>query len=292
MYTVSLDLRVEEGKPGVDEDPDIMKRALREMMAEGKPQRAVVPVHYSTGEDEPPRWLGAFVLTAGHKLLFFPPDMTNINMELRDQGNVSNRRQMPIDHITLNPDWEDGHLTTPPPRQHQRGLRTTPHGDEAYLWFGMSLADDSLLRVVREITKVEAEIDEKDLPDAERRGEILNDALESANVLAVNIREEMKQAYKGYPHFTVMVGRPGFDMVENEFNLVLPPHAGSEEFRYGLEDHFPPVGHRLTLAEDCAVQINTTWVPETLDSDCEIYVGGPQPEDALKRYLEQPDEES
>lgn len=246
------------------------------MVAAGKPQRAVAPVLYSVSDDLPPRWLGAFVFTEGHKLLFFPPKMTDESFELFDRGNLSAHGQMSVDHVTLNPDLETGHLTSPSPRDHQRGIRTTPHGEAAYLWFSLNIADESLLREVREKTKVEIQVDEKELRDAERRGQILRDASASEQLFVISISEEAKKSYEGYPSVTVMVGAPGFQIDCTDPNIILPARVGAARGdRADIFKKFPPTSQSLLLGEQLKVQLNAVWVPGTLDEDLQINVAGP-----------------
>src|SRR5207249_3900653 len=108
-----------------------------------------------TTAEAPLRWLGAFVLSAGHRLIFFPgfdfiPDWIR---SLRGRS-LEAQRQFRVDHVSLERDRRSWHFTMRKSKKQQGGGRTTDLGDGRVAWFGMSVAGEAVLRELRRQTVV------------------------------------------------------------------------------------------------------------------------------------------
>lgn len=156
-------------------------------------------------------------------------------MDLQRDG-MRQRRQMLVDHYTLGPDRVEWHIITTTGR-HQHGPVTYEYGPESRMWFGLSIADESILRVARQVTRVPFEVEERELGDLERRGKILQKAAGPFDGLVLEMRSELSDRFSpGVPPLSRTVHRWAGGRTQ-ETGLATSKNAVKAQRR-----HFPEVG--------------------------------------------------
>src|SRR5262249_5604011 len=145
VMDVDLKLTCDLGEPfiGEDNDPDNpLSRAVRILMRDGKPFRSLSLAFLRESGHAPLLWLGAFVVTQGGRVVFFPGVGTTIDrIQLAKGAELRHDRLFSFDHVSL--DWtRDGipfHVTTAGSTDHIGGPSAMPVGDDRFLWFGASI---------------------------------------------------------------------------------------------------------------------------------------------------------
>jgi hypothetical protein len=167
------------GTPGTDTDPhNPLARALNRLLKSGKPFGRIHACYF----DPLPmgaglRWLGIFMYSEGDRVIYFPglPEPQSQTLTSRGTGPIE-RRQFQVDHLSLEADRRDWHLTGAGVKPHVGSYRTTDLGNGRVLWFGMSIASPDVLRPVHVKTQVDALVPPT---DAIRRSDVIMRAREN-----------------------------------------------------------------------------------------------------------------
>jgi hypothetical protein len=221
-HIVTLTSEMPGGEPGVDDDPDNpLARAVEVLLSSGKPfsrySACFLDLHpFATGH----RWFGTFVYSAGDRLVYFPgfTAMQRYTQTSRGRGTIK-QHQLQADHLTLESDRHSWHLTSREPSKHLAGGATTAIGNGAVLWFGMSIANPEVMRVVRVATQARAAVHPN---DSRRRAEIF---MRSRNAALFNIVQLARGTYtesNSFIHFSVFVGPVGCTFETSQQHLALP----------------------------------------------------------------------
>jgi hypothetical protein len=224
------------------------------------------------------RWLGVFVYSAGERLIFFPGYTTPPSGVRTYRGqNQTAAADVTIDHLSLEKNGADWHMTSPRSEDHFGGPTSLPLCDGSSLWFGMSLAGDAVLRPVMNRTVVRVDVPAS---DAERRIQVLHRAREAVEFPLVQLNPlayQLDQPY--FLHFSVIIGPVGF------------PHYTGAELGYPVNSPFlatplppalsplPVAAYRLSLAPYCDVQLIATTLPGRLSVPI-AFTAPPEPQTA------------
>jgi hypothetical protein len=225
----------------------------------------------SSIRNSPLRWLGAFIFSAGERVIFFPGFALSPPGVQSFQGQSAQRLYdypaLMVDHVTLDPDrtW---HFTTHkseahiPPRRERRRLRACPLGDERFLWFGMSVARETELRELKADTIVTAYTPPR---DTRRRADVFHRAQDGATYPCVRLLPEARMRFQeGFLHFACIAGPRGF-----------PDYQGRQlGIPFGSPFLFRPIpnpleqlsarAHRLSLGSKIDIQLVSMWLPGAL----------------------------
>lgn len=264
--TFAVGVRIEGGEAGLDRDPhNPFGRALYVTMREGNPQEAVTPIYYSGPEQRPRfRRFGALVLTAGERVLFFPPGEL---VEIQGSDVRS------YDHLTLAKDWKSWHLTTEPttdPNQkdHRGDWKTHPLGSAGYHWFGLNVAQKEFLRPVRERTIIETGIPKKALDDLDRRAVAIREATDPYDGPVVTVPEPLET--DRFLHFSFFIGPADFELAQVDPPLPLPDRPevleAVEKQRGELDFNAEPI----PLGNETKIWILSGWLPGSLQEHVSI----------------------
>lgn len=259
---------LELGSKGSDTDPNNpLSRSLNRLLVDGQPFKNIGFVFYGGVEVLPKylrnrivRWLGVFVFSTGDRLIFFP-GLTFKPTWI--QGSKSKlRSDFVMDHISIERNLNTWHLTTQGSTKHHSGGQTIDLGHSRRLWFGLSIADEEVLRELKYKTAVISKLPSS---DGKRRVNIFNNAINEQQHLVVFLHKKAKRRYpqEGFIHFTFIIGKVGFpDYMEH--NLLLP--FASPFLRNPLLDltNLPMRSGRLSLGRGIDVQIIAVWLPGSL----------------------------
>jgi hypothetical protein len=209
--TLAITYSADDGTPGTDSDPDNpLARALNSLLDTGRPIQCfsacyLNPLPMASGI----RWFGTFVYSDGDRLIYFPglAEMQRGLQTSKGAGPIK-KQSFRVDHLSLEADRRDWHLTKKGSTGHVGRYPTTDLGDGRVLWFGLSIASPKTLRRLRTRTKVEAHIHPN---DSLRRAEVFKNAREGIvyNTLMFNTTSN-HLIVPGFAHFTVIVGPCGF----------------------------------------------------------------------------------
>jgi hypothetical protein len=257
-FTWTMDI----GEDGVDDDPiNPLSRSLDCLLRTGQPLQKMALCFCSLpGKPSEParlRWLGAFVFSAGERVIFFPgyAVMPDTLLGVRDQAKMWDS-QVGVDHLSLEKDRASWHATTPMSKRHFGGPTTLDLAGGKALWFGMSVADGSALRPAKKRTLVQASVPPS---DSRRRADVFREAREAMNFPIVTPKDA-----PGFFHFSFIVGPVGF-----------PTYVGCEHgFPRGspflvtpLPDYMPGVAASMyccRLEPCCDLQVTVMRLPGTL----------------------------
>jgi hypothetical protein len=264
-------IRVDEGAPGVDMDGDNpVARAARKSLETGSGASArVVPVLFRDPLDQALRWFGVFVQSEADRVVFFPglADKYDRVRGERDDGAGKFDQMLNVDHLTLEPDFKTWHVT---PRgdskraKRQSAGRTMPLGEGRLLWFGMTIAKPSFLRLVKMETDVWAPLPGS-LAEGGRRLREFIAALEKSSrpILATHGPPPFPMSLL---HFCVVIGRRG-----------APPYRGIElalpESWDGVLTALPRVGAIpvapgiVPLSDEVQLEFFVAWIPGHMNPD-------------------------
>jgi hypothetical protein len=143
------------GSPGRDESPtNPLNRATAQLLQYGKPFPRLCMCFFKDARGTL-RWLGVFVHSAGSRVLFFP-GFADTFKEVQHGFKAKSQRNQPFDfdHVSLENDLQSWHITSARSEDHIGKPRTLDIGKSRVLWFGMSVADANVLRIVREETRI------------------------------------------------------------------------------------------------------------------------------------------
>ncbi len=271
-HLLKLTWYLEYGAQGTDDDPDNpLSRAVNRLFEDGKPFQRIALCFFGdlapgVSRSTPVRWLGVFTLSAAGQVIFFP------GFAARPAGMVSFRRHpshplhdqaFQVDHLSLEKDRTQFHLTEPKSKGHLRGWPTYPLGDGRVLWCGMSVARETALRELKAETLV---ISDAPPSDSRRRSAVFLQAREGAEFLWVSLHPEARRHFQeGFLHFAFIVGLQEFPPYEGD-QLGFPFDSPdlSQPLLPGVLEGLPLCHHRLSLGSSVDIQIVTMWLPGTL----------------------------
>lgn len=264
---VDLTWTMDIGEDGVDDEPiNPLSRSLDRLLRTGQPLRKSALCFCSLPdrltEQGRLRWLGAFVFSAGDRVIFFPgyavtPDRV---VGMRGPTKIWDH-QVAVDHVSLEKNRESWHATTPMLKEHFDGPTTLDLGQGRALWFGMSVANGNALRLVKKRTHAQAIVPPS---DTQRRTDVFRAAREAAIFPIVTPNQATTVDGPGFYHFSFIIGPVGF-----------PPYTGCEHgFPRGspflaspLPDYMPGVAastYSCSLAPFCDLQVTVMRLPGTL----------------------------
>jgi hypothetical protein len=240
----ALIMKVSGCASGADSDAtNPFARATRLTLLDGRPQKRLAMCFFqgpSTSDEL--KWLGAFSETLDGAISFFP-GFDRLQTWVRVPGKKQSRRlDMEIDHFTLENNRRSWHLTHSNGRERIGSLTTHDLREGRRFWFGLSIADPSLLRVVRRETAA----DTTGVPqsDIARRIESIMQARDGVEFNIVQLPDEAMNIEFNV-HFEFVVGASGF-----------PNYDGG---RLGGvmrgRDTFPIRSHRMKLSDTADIEI-------------------------------------
>lgn len=262
-FTWTMDI----GEDGVDDDPDNpLSRSLDCLLRTGQPLQKTALCFCSLpgkpGEPARLRWLGAFVYSAGERVIFFPgyATMPDTLVGMRGPAKMWDS-QVAVDHLSLEKNRESWHATTSRSKKRFGGPTTLDLGEGKALWFGMSLADGTALRIAKKRTIVRAKVPPS---DAQRRTDVFREAREATTFPIVTTNPATTADVSGIYHFSFIVGPVGF-----------PTYAGCEHgFPRGspflaapLPDFMPDIAASMyccRLEPFCDLQVTVMRLPGAL----------------------------
>lgn len=255
------------GREGVDNGPlNPLKRALSPIFLNGQPfQRLVLCFFHeqSLPNSDAYRWFGAFVLSAGHRVIFFPgnnipSDPKNYTLAMARGNGIMSNEAYCFDHVTLERDWSSFHVTDYKGRNQRGGPRTLNLGDGRRLWFGMSVKSIDWLRVAGTKTVVSGLVPASDY---ERRRDAILSSRDGAQFPIMRLHEQADKTFEeGFYHFAVIVGPIGFqDYLGRDLALPFdaPFYAGTKRDFMNI----PMRSHRFSIGETLDLQIVSSWLP-------------------------------
>ncbi len=269
LAPIELKLAVAEASEGRDDDPiNPLARATHRLMNEGQPLNHLAACTWRPlPASADLRWLGAFVWSAGQRLVFFP----GFAAEQRVVSSASSADPVPVemrfqtDHVTLDSNLKTWHITTQGSvREHISTLKTTDLGGGRVFWCGIHVSSAEVLRVLRRATIVTAEVPGT---DKHRRGEILEAALHQSVCKCVHAEERTNIAPPRFFYFGLIVGPAGFQPVldSDMLRLGLPSDLPFVQPRAGRAgEHTGFSVHMVTLNAPVAIQIAVALLPGTM----------------------------
>ena len=264
MDTIRLTWTMPVGLAGSDASPaNPLARALRQLLREGRPFSRLCQCFFRDAQGTV-RWLGVFVHSAGDRVIFFPgfADTMDKIHGFRSETQMW-KQSFAFDHATLESDLQTWHVTSKDSQDHLGRPATLAIGEGRVLWFGLTRANASALRVVHQETVITADVPPS---DSRRRMDVFSAAREGAAfpMLTFNA-EHTTPASRGLCHFAVYVGPKGFpDYVGADLGF---PHESpfmveplpSEMTRLPLRSH------RVALSDVLDMQITAVLLPGQLN---------------------------
>lgn len=247
------------GVPGVDDDPvNPLARASRLLLNEGQRSISAIPAVLIEASSNLPVWFGFFVLTEPGRILYFPGITHPYE---RTQGALSDGRsrfdrKLDIDHLTLDPDRLQWHMTNRARRVRQGGGRTRDVGDGRVLWVCVTASSITDLRTVNTSTIVKfepvANLEEREVRIQQFLSCVRNGA--SSPILLPT-----RPPGDFVLHVAVTVAPPGVAPYDGE-GMPLPNAAP------GMEQLQLPAGTmashgELLLSPKVGIQILAAWLP-------------------------------
>ncbi len=264
MDTIRLTWTMPVGLAGRDASPaNPLARALRQLLREGRPFSRLCQCFFRDAQGTV-RWLGVFVHSAGDRVIFFPGFADTMD-RIHGFKNETEMWKQPFafDHATLERDLRTWHITSAGSQDHLGRPSTLAIGDDRVLWFGLTLADASALRVVHKETVITADVPPS---DGKRRMDVFSAAREGAQfpMLLFNT-EHTTPASRGLCHFAVYLGPKGCaDYVG--VDLGAPHESPFMSKRLPTEiAGLPLLAHRIALSDTLDIQITTTLLPGQLN---------------------------
>ena len=266
---IKLSWHFEGGLPGIDDDPDNpLSRAARSPLVDGRPQLNLSLCFYNDAEESRAegklnlRWFGAFILSSRGRLIFFPgfnfnPTWVEVARELHHK-----RYGIQIDHITLEKNHDHWHYTSPGSEHHLGSGLTTDLDRNRFLWFGLSIADSSVLRPVRQETVFHTKVPSS---DSKRPANVFMTSRERAVFNIISPHQDAKKRFNtGFLHFGLIIGPPGFPEYSGP-NFGIP--FGSPFLNEALTSpliNIPMRLHRISIGSTVDIEIVVLWLPGSL----------------------------
>lgn len=250
--------------PGVDDDEfNPLNRAVEVLVDRGRPIAALHHSYFRALPLEPSlRWLGCFVFSAGKRLVFFPGfDVAYSSTLVTKGGNGVQEKEFQTDHLSLEPDRRTWHLTMRGSSGHVGPFPTMNLGEGRVFWFGLSIPEPAVMRIVRTSTVINARVPSS---DSHRRMQSLMKAVEGVafNELLLNTAAH-KLFIPGFLHFSIVVGDCNF---KSPADLRLGFPIGSPYFEKPLDlsGDLPIRRHRIKLEPYVDFEITTAHLPGKL----------------------------
>ena len=275
MNVITLTFQIAPGTNGTDNDPsNPLSRSFKRLLLDGRPFSEISYCffgHEDTVSSKTPslRWLGMLVLSAGERIIFFPGFSITPTWIRTTHGNSPlTHRDFDLDHISLERGLRQWHFTSPDSTHHYDGGFTTPLDSGRYLWFGMSVAEDSSLRALRRQTIVVAQMP---ATDSDRRIQNFTEANDRAAQHVILLSRDARQfSKKGFLHFA-FVACPKDTPSYHGANLGLP--FGSPFLAEPLPENLmklPIRTHVVSLGSKIDIQIISMTLPGSLKTPVAI----------------------
>lgn len=265
-FTWTLDI----GRDTVDDSSNSpLSRAFAILLGEGRPYKAhsLCYVQEPTIDQRTPalRWLGVFVYSEGDRVIFFPGYTDSVDwLETTSQHEDRAWRQFDLDHLSLEPQRQQWHFTSPGSANHAAGGRSPQLGEGRQLWFGLSMTSLHSLREVVQKTVIRYPTPPS---DASRRIEAMTRLDNQSEHKAIRLPEhDLREFQPGFAHFTLVYGPKNAPNYEGS-EWLLP--FGSPYIAHHPPDFNPKFNvrlHRLGLTNTHDIQIASMWLPGELDS--------------------------
>jgi hypothetical protein len=223
----------EQPSQGTDDDPtNPLSRAVNRLFREdGQPFPAISLCFFGDlatrmPRNNPLRWLGAFVLSARDRVLFFPGFAISPvgiqHFQGESQQPLCDDPAFTVDHVTLEPDRTYWHVTTQSKDHYASHGRTFPLGNDRFLWFGMSVARETELRELKAETLVTAYAP---VSDSQRRADVFIQARAGAEFSCVPLHPEARMRFQeGFLILHLLLGQGSFQttmVTTSRFHLAL-----------------------------------------------------------------------
>jgi hypothetical protein len=160
MNILEIRYSVPIGSKHIDNDSsNPLRRSFDKLLLDGQPLKSAAlcffdPCNESAFGDQI-KWLGVFIHTIGDRILFFPGYASLAETCTASRGRViGTTHNFPIDHVTLDRNRTDIHVTSPGSFAHLRGGITKDLGQGRISWFGMSVKEWSGLRPLAKKTTI------------------------------------------------------------------------------------------------------------------------------------------
>jgi hypothetical protein len=263
MDTLRISFPVENGLPGIDDDPkNPLSRALSTLMGRKNSRLPAFAQAFLIDDTvgEPERCFGVFVRSDGDRIIFFP-GFEELPIGIRgSRGNkVEFTRPFNFDHVSLEKDRASWHITSKKSKAHQHATIPKDLGSGRKYWFEMSLANLGKLRVVRKETVATFQVDEKS--STWKKDEFFR-AVEKTAPMVIRMPNKQRNM-QIFPAISVIVGPPGFDLYQgNEMGL-----AYGSDYVLGEPSSDEPMTRliqRFSLDETTDIQTSTVWTPGQL----------------------------
>jgi hypothetical protein len=234
---------------------------MRRFLVDGQPIQNLALCFFSEVPATPPiHWLGALVLSAGNRLVFFPgfTFMSTWLRSSRGHGRPT-QQQFTVDHLSLEAHRRDWHFTSPA-RDHKKGGDTLDLGQGRVLWCNISVQDHTVLRPLQQQTTASAPSPPN---DRTRRLDTFNAAIQNAQHLWNALHEETpNHVPEGFLHFAFVIGPKGFQPVipQSEYFPTGSPYVTPPLSDAG---HFPVRSGRITIG-GIDLEILSTRLPGRL----------------------------
>jgi len=209
------------------------------------------------------RWLGVAVHSAGDRILFFPGyAATPAEIHSFLAGNQVWNQPFVFDHASLESDLRTWHVTTPGSTEHLGRPRTLDLGESCVLWFGLSVADENALRLVREETVVTAPVPPS---DGRRRIEAFIAARDKVQFPLISRNtEHPRRTDASFLHFAFVVGPKGFPEYTSP-EIAAPYNSPFLATPLPIVFRDLPIrSHRVELSSTIDLQIICCELPGTL----------------------------
>ena len=274
MHTITVRWKFEQGSQGVEDDPfNPLARAIKRHLVDGSPQPAISLCFFDPGPDEDPghkiRWVGAFVLSAGNQLIFYPGFASqHLRFSVCRNNQKKEDYQFPVDRITLGKQFIPWHISGVGPRDHLGSFRTRSLGKGRVLWAGISVSNLDVLREVKKETLTYITVPEA---DSERRGKLFLDARQVQKYPCLTLHPEALSRFNpGFLHLSLIVGPSGFHETQGD-HLALP--SNSPSLKNPLPEQLrsmPMRSQKLSLKPRIDLEILALWLPGTLSVPIEL----------------------
>lgn len=248
-------------RPGVDSNPQSpLHRSLDQLITTGKPFSRLALTFLSDRGGQL-RWFGAFA--EGKRTMFFPGFTTAFDsIDVRRGPEPQLKRSFELDHLSLEQDRKNWHLTTQGSTDHIGSPSTLALGSGRFLWFGLSFGSLEAFLPVYDRTALEFESPSS---DAERRRAVIMAARENAEFPILSLPDGPLDARQGsYFHTSVIAGPAGFETylgAEHAYPIGSPFLSSSMPSRL---DDLPCKIFRLKLSVQTELQITVMRLPGKL----------------------------
>jgi len=269
MDNIQLTWEIDHGSPGIDSDPyNPLCRAVNSPFNDGRPHQSLSLCFFGdfdsrTNDVTTLRWIGAIVLSAGERIIFFP----GLNFQpqwvrLAQTQPPHRHHNINIDHISLEKDMQRWHFTSVNSTNHLGTGRTIDLGQRRFLWFGLSVASPDVLKEVKRETVVRARVPAS---DAKRRMECFLASREGAVFNIIHLTSDAKDRFKeGFLHFAFIAGPHCFpDYKGPQFAIPFDSPFLRERLPSPLTN-VPLRLHRLSLGTQVDIEVVAMWLPGAL----------------------------